>query len=160
MANGSPVAILDDADRWYRVQSGSQTGYMHHTWVLVDQYDSGPSRQRHIQIKSFDNLAEANAYARSASIAVSAYLVTNGWFAITLEKTYDEQMARNLVALLKKSGAIPDDAFVTYGNTYVRKVCCQQSAMAGARRPRCPDRSGVISNFQLPNPRSDAQGSR
>ncbi|WP_027155454.1 hypothetical protein [Mesorhizobium sp. WSM2561] len=98
---------------------------MHHTWVFVDQYDSGPSRQRHIQIKSFDNLAEANAYARSASIAVSAYLVTNGWFAITLEKTYDEQMARNLVALLKKSGAIPDDAFVTYGNTYVRKVCCQ-----------------------------------
>ncbi|HEV2898211.1 MAG TPA: hypothetical protein VGX71_10320 [Pseudaminobacter sp.] len=125
LANGSPVAILDDADRWYRVQSGSQTGYMHHTWVFVDQYDSGPFGQRHIQIKSFDNLAEANAYARSASIAVSAYLVTNGWFAITLEKTYDEQMARNLVALLKKNGAIPDDAFMTYGNTYVRKVCCQ-----------------------------------
>jgi hypothetical protein len=125
LGNGSPVAILHDADRWYRVQVGTQTGYMHHTWVFVDQYDSGPFGQRHIQIKSFDNLAEANAYARSASIAVSAYLVTNGWFAITLEKTYDEQMARNLVALLKKNGAIPDDAFVAYGNTYVSKVCCQ-----------------------------------
>ncbi|RUM99166.1 hypothetical protein EET67_03070, partial [Pseudaminobacter arsenicus] len=31
---------------------------------------------------------------------------------------------RALVKTLKASGSIPDDAFMTYGNTYVRKVCC------------------------------------
>jgi hypothetical protein len=79
LSNGSPVAILADADRWYRVQSGGQTrpgtcitpGFSSTSMTAV------PFGQRHIQIKSFDNLAEANAYARSASIAVSAYLVTN-----------------------------------------------------------------------------------
>ncbi|MER9233793.1 hypothetical protein NKI56_17115 [Mesorhizobium sp. M0622] len=61
---------------------------MHDTWVYVDQYESGPFGQRHIQVKSFDNLAETEAYVRSASIPLVAYLATNGWFAITLRGTY------------------------------------------------------------------------
>jgi hypothetical protein len=28
---------------------------------------------------------------------------------------------------LKSKGAIPSDSFVTFGNTYVRKVCCIDS---------------------------------
>lgn len=125
LRNGSPVAILDSADRWYRVRSSDQVGYMHHTWVFVDQYDSGPFGQRHIQIKSFDNLAEAESYVRSAPIPLAAHLATNGWFAITLEETFNEDVAASLVKTLKEKGSIPDDAFMTYGNTYVRKVCCR-----------------------------------
>ncbi|RWD74795.1 SH3 domain-containing protein [Mesorhizobium sp.] len=125
LRNGSPVSILATAGRWYRVQAGNQIGYVHDTWVHVDQYDSGPFGRRHIQVKSFDNYAEAEAYVRSSSIPVSAYLATNGWFAITLENTYDEPMASTLVSEMKARGAIPGDAYATFGNTYVRKVCCQ-----------------------------------
>lgn len=125
LRNGSPVAILGNVARWYRVQANGQVGYMHDTWVFVDQYESGSFEQRHIQVKSFDNLADASAYVRSAPIPLSAYLATNGWFAVTLEDTFDLVMAKNLVAELKARGAIPDDAYMTLGNTYVRKVCCR-----------------------------------
>lgn len=125
LRNGSTISILDNVDRWYHVRAGSRTGYMHHTWVFVDQYDSGPFAQRHIQIASFNNLAEAESYVRSASIPLAAQLATNGWFAVTLRQTYDERMAANLVRELKKQGSIPGDAFMTYGNTYVREVCCR-----------------------------------
>ncbi|MHA6687848.1 hypothetical protein [Mesorhizobium sp. A556] len=98
---------------------------MHDTWVYVDQFESGPFSQRHVQIKSFDNLSDAEAYVRSAPIPLSAYLATNGWFAITLADTYPQEMATNLAKQMKDRGAIPDDAYVTYGNTYVRMVCCR-----------------------------------
>ncbi|MEI9420622.1 hypothetical protein O7A70_05470 [Mesorhizobium sp. Cs1299R1N1] len=125
LRNGSPVVILGSSGRWYRVQAGNQIGYMHDTWVYVDQYDSGPFGRRHIQVKSFSNYAEAEAYVRTSSIPLSAYLATNGWYAITLANTFDEPMAKSLVSEMKARGAIPDDAYATFGNTYVRKVCCQ-----------------------------------
>ncbi|MBZ9796817.1 hypothetical protein [Mesorhizobium sp. ES1-4] len=117
--------VLGSSGRWYRVQAGNQIGYMHDTWVHVDQYDSGPFGRRHIQVKSFSNYAEAEAYVRTSSIPLSAYLATNGWYAITLANTFDESMAKSLVSEMKARGAIPDDAYATFGNTYVRKVCCQ-----------------------------------
>jgi len=86
---------------------------------------SGPFGRRHIQVKSFDNYAEAEAYVRTSAIPVSAYLATNGWFAITLDNTYDEPMASTLVSEMKARGAIPGDSYSTFGNTYVRKVCCR-----------------------------------
>lgn len=125
LKNGAAVSIIGNTGRWYRVQVGNKIGYMHDTWVHVDQYDGGPFGRRHIQIKSFDNYAEAEAYVRSASIPLSAYLANNGWFAITLSDTYDETMAKGLVREMKAKGAIPGDAYSTFGNTYVRKVCCQ-----------------------------------
>lgn len=91
----------------------------------MDQYDSGPFEERHVQVKSFDNLAEAEAYVHASPIPVTAYLATNGWFAVTLSQTYSQEMASNLVKTMKANGAIPDDAYMTYGNTYVRKVCCR-----------------------------------
>ncbi|TPM21772.1 hypothetical protein FJ958_25445 [Mesorhizobium sp. B2-3-5] len=122
LRNGMAVTIIGNAGRWYRVQVGNKIGYMHDTW---DQYDGGPFGRRHIQVKSFDNYAEAEAYVRSSSIPLSAYLANNGWFAITLDSTFDEKMAKSLVSEMRARGAIPDDAYATFGNTYVRKVCCQ-----------------------------------
>lgn len=124
LRNGSSVTILGNNGRWYRVQSGNQIGFMHDTWVHVDQYDSGPFGQFHVQVKSFDNLAEAESYVRSASVPLAAYLVTNGWFAITLKDTFAEPMAKSLAKEMKARGTIPDDAYSTNGNTYVRRVCC------------------------------------
>lgn len=57
-------------------------------------------------------------------IPLVAYLATNGWFAITLEETYEPEAAARLLNRLKATGIIPGDSFVVYGNTYVRKVCC------------------------------------
>ncbi|TIN70491.1 MAG: hypothetical protein E5Y30_15900 [Mesorhizobium sp.] len=125
LRNGSPVTVLGNVARWYRVQANGQIGYLHDTWVYVDQYEHGPFEQRHIQVKSFDNLADASAFVRTASVPLAAYLATNGWFAITLEDTYDQEMAKSLATELKTRGAIPDDAYMTFGNTYVRKVCCR-----------------------------------
>lgn len=122
--NGRMLQIIGNQDRWYRVRFDGETGYMHHTWVYVDQYQSGPFGHRHIQVKSFDNLAEAESYVRAAPVPLSAYLATNGWFAITLQDTFDETVAKRIVKELKAKRYIPDDAFMTYGNTYVRKVCC------------------------------------
>lgn len=125
LKNGDSVQIIGLSGRWYRVKRGQQIGYLHDTWVYVDQYESGPFYERHIQIKSFDNLAEAEAYVRSSRIPVTAYLATNGWFAITLKQTYSQPQAADLVKIMKANRSIPDDAYMTYGNTYVRKVCCQ-----------------------------------
>ncbi|MDR7221659.1 SH3 domain-containing protein [Aminobacter aminovorans] len=123
--NGTPVSILEKKERWYRVRQGDRMGYMHDTWVYVDQYESGPFGERHIQVKSFDNFADAQSYVQASQIPLSAYLATNGWFAVTLNDTYDQQMASKLVKVMKENGTIPDDAYMTYGNTYARKVCCQ-----------------------------------
>jgi len=124
IANGTSIGIIGNVDRWYRVMAVGQTGYMHHSWVFVDQYESGPFAQRHIQVKSFDNLAEASAYARTSAIPLAAYLATNGWFAVTLAETFDQDVATRLIGTLKGTNSIPTDAFVVYGNTYVRRVCC------------------------------------
>ncbi|TIV73028.1 MAG: hypothetical protein E5V89_02445 [Mesorhizobium sp.] len=124
LRNGSSVAILGKSGRWYRIQTGNYVGYMHDTWVHVDQYESGAVGKLHIQVKSFDNLVEAESYVRSAPIPLSAYLVTNGWFAVALKDTYDEAMAKTLTDEMKARGAIPSDSYATNGNTYIRKVCC------------------------------------
>lgn len=124
LRNGTALQILGNVERWYRVRVRGYSGYLHHTWVYVDQFESGPFGHRHIQVKSFADMETANAYVRSSSIPVSAYLATNGWFAITLRDTFEPDVARTLVKEMKARGAIPDDSFMTYGNTYVRKICC------------------------------------
>lgn len=124
--NGTRVSIAHSSNRWYRLEvvESNLAGYMHHTWVAVDQFVSGASDHRHIQIKSFEQLLHVQAYVRSTSLPVSVYLATNGWFAVTLDGTYDKDVAAARVGSLKAQGVIPDDSFVTYGNTYALKLCC------------------------------------
>lgn len=124
LRNGTPLTILGDRDRWYRVRVGNITGYMHHTWVYVDQFESGPFDHRHVQIKSFDNLYDALTFAETSSLQVDVYLATNAWYAVTLRGTFEESRAKELLRILKGNKAIPSDSFVTYSNTYVGKVCC------------------------------------
>lgn len=124
LKNGAAVQITGNSARWYRVKTSGHVGYMHDTWVHVDQFQSGSFDQRHIQIKSFDNFADAEAYVRSSPLALSVYLATNGWFAITLKDTFYQNAAKDLAKMLKDAGKIPDDSYVSYGNTYVRKLCC------------------------------------
>jgi hypothetical protein len=124
--NGTRVSIAHSSDRWYRLEvvGRNLAGYMHHTWVAVDQFATGASDHRHIQIKSFEQLHSVQAYVRSTNLAVSVYVATNGWFAITLDGAYDKETAAAHVGRLKAQGIIPEDSFVTYGNTYAVKLCC------------------------------------
>jgi hypothetical protein len=124
LRNGDKVDILAVGDRWYRVRSQGKEGFVHHNWVKVDQFYSQPFENRFIQIKSFDNFAAAAQYVRSSDLPVTAYLATNKWFAVTLNRSLPADKAAELLKALKDKGSVPDDAFMTVGNTYVKSVCC------------------------------------
>jgi hypothetical protein len=124
LRNGTAVQIVSDAARWFGVSAGGLSGFLHHTWVRVDQYEHGSFEQRYIQIKSFKRYAESEAYARSSPLPVGVYLNSNGWFAIAIDEDYDRESAAQTLRALKQQGAVPSDSIMTSGNTYVRKVCC------------------------------------
>lgn len=125
LANGDRVTILEVLESWYRVRAGGRTGYMHHSWLLVDQFDGQWTIRRFVQIASFDEPSEATAFIDSSeNLDLSAYLSTNGWIAVTLAETYTRGTALRLLQQLKAAGDIRADSFTTFGNTYVRKLCC------------------------------------
>lgn len=126
MRNGDRVEILSVGDRWYRVWAKGREGYLHHNWVKVDEFLTQPFENRYIQIKSFDNYLEAEAFVRASDLPLTAYLATNKWYAVTLSRSLPASGASALLKKLKGRGAVPDDAFVTVGNTYVKDVCCAQ----------------------------------
>ncbi|NTH63730.1 trypsin-like serine protease [Agrobacterium rhizogenes] len=123
-SNGSPVEVLELRDDWYRVLVGGSAGYMHYSWVRVNQFEEPAGDGRFVQVKSFHALYEARSFIRGTPIPLSAHLAANGWIAVTLHDVYGEQEAKDLSNALKAHGLIAKDAMVTYGNTYVRKVCC------------------------------------
>ncbi|WP_153297101.1 SH3 domain-containing protein [Stappia sp. BW2] len=129
--NGVPVQITGEEDRWYRVNVAGVTGYMHHTWIRVDQFDATPGELRLIQVKSFDNIEEAVGYVAARDLPLSVYLATNGWYAVTIARPFLKEQALYFTKGLKKEGAIPSDSFVTMGNTYVIKVCCGTGSSFG-----------------------------
>jgi hypothetical protein len=124
LPNNYRIDILGSSDRWYRVKTEFGVGHLHHTWVRVDQFDATPGLQRLIQIKSFSNAPDAFEFARSFPLPVSVFLATNGWYAVTLVDAVDLAAAIERTRRLKRIGSIPDDSFVTLGNTYARRVCC------------------------------------
>jgi hypothetical protein len=98
---------------------------MHPSSVFVDQYEGGDFGEAlHVQLSSFDNYADAAAFVRASAVPVVAYLVNNGRYAVALRETLEQRRARTLANHLRKAGVIPAASFMTYGNTYVRKVCC------------------------------------
>jgi len=124
--NGEPVEIVGVGERWYRVNVKGQTGYLHHNWVRVDQFIQKPFGDRFIQVKSFDNFAEAQSYVKGSQLPLVAFLATNKWYAIALQETLPVDKATQLLRGLKERSLVPDDAFVTVGNTYVTEVCCNR----------------------------------
>lgn len=126
LKNGDPVEVLSVGERWYHVRVLGKVGYLHHNWVRVDQFVQRPFDHRFIQIKSFDNFAEAEYFVRNSDLPLTAYLATNNWFAIALAGTFPLERAKTLLDKLKTQQLVPNDAFVTVGNTYVNAVCCER----------------------------------
>ncbi|PDS54982.1 hypothetical protein CO663_32400 [Rhizobium anhuiense] len=122
--NGTPVAVDQILGDWYAVTVGRQTGYMHYTWVRVDQFDEDAGDRRYVQVKSLSSLPAAESFIKSSPVSLVAHLTAKNWFAITLKDTYAEREAKDVANALKAHGLIAKDSIVTLGNTYVRKVCC------------------------------------
>lgn len=124
LGNGERVAILTSLGDWYQVRSSEGLGYLHHSWVQVDQFHRGPPEARYIQIMSYATAAETQSYLERTALAVDVFRATTGWFAVTLAGTFPLAQAKASIERLKGEGRIPEDSFATYGNTYMQKVCC------------------------------------
>ncbi|RMI22764.1 trypsin-like peptidase domain-containing protein [Sinorhizobium meliloti] len=122
--NGSPVEVTELLGDWYRVAVKGSSGYMHYSWVRVNQFEEPAGDGRFVQVKSFRTLEDARSFIKASSVPLAAHLAANGWIAVTLHGVYGEQEAKDLSNALKAHGLIAKDAMVTFGNTYVRKVCC------------------------------------
>ncbi|MGR8925305.1 trypsin-like peptidase domain-containing protein [Rhizobium leguminosarum] len=122
--NGSPVEVTELLSDWYRVTVGGFIGYMHYSWVRVNEFEEPAGDGRFVQVKSFRTLDDARSFIKASSVPLAAHLAANGWIAVTLHDVYGEQEAKDLSNALKTHGLIAKDAMVTFGNTYVRKVCC------------------------------------
>jgi S1-C subfamily serine protease len=123
--DGSAVEIKETIGDWYRVNVGGAIGYMHYSWVRVSQFEEPGGDGRFVQVKSFRTLADARAFIKESRVPLAAHLAANGWIAVTLPDLYEERQAKDLSNALKARGLIAADAMVTFGNTYVRKVCCE-----------------------------------
>lgn len=130
--NGHQVLITGEKGNWYQIRAGDRSGYAHNSWLRIGQFEGGNFDERHIQIKSFKTLEASinyiTTYKRKFSwydLPMAVHLASNGWFAITIDDTYELNRAKTILKGLKSKARIPEDSFVTYGNTYVRKVCCQ-----------------------------------
>lgn len=124
LQNGVAVTIIENKNYWYGVRTPVGVGYLHHTWVMVDQFELGRFDDRYIQIKSFQSYENAQSFVRSMKLPASIYLSTTGWLAVVVGGRYQPERAGEILTALKSSGAIPNDSFMTYGNSYVRRVCC------------------------------------
>jgi hypothetical protein len=122
--NGDTVHILRIGEKWYQVRVRGEIGYLHHNWVKIDQFLNGAFDERFVQVKSFESRYEAEHYIISSNLPFSAYLATNGWYAVTLDTTYSLKQAKKVLDELRAKELVPDDAFVTTGNTYMVKTCC------------------------------------
>jgi len=104
------------------------------------------------RVKSFSSFESAEAFVRGSAIDLTAFRTKNGWFAITLSERCDYGRATTLLPILKSSGKIPTDAFVTYGNTYVAKICCNAKPATTPIPPSSqPDRFNLTPGVAAPN---------
>lgn len=125
--NGTAVQILYEENRWYKVSVGGMFGYMHNSWLHAPEYSATQfgDQRRFIQIKSVSDYSSARDYVMGSKLRTEAYLSSNGWFAITLQDRFERDKAIEVSKLLKTQGHIADDSYVSLGNHFVRKVCCE-----------------------------------
>lgn len=125
LKNGDSVDILALEAQWYRVRVVGKIGFMHSSWLAVDGFEGGRSEMRLIQTNSFDTYDAAEKFARSSGLKSDVWLAVNGWYAVTVNGALSLEAAKANLRTLKESGKAPRDAFVSYGNNYVRKLCCE-----------------------------------
>ncbi|QLF72076.1 hypothetical protein FE840_020755 (plasmid) [Peteryoungia desertarenae] len=124
LRNGTRVTLSGSTNRWFVADVQGSRGYLHETWIKVNEYEGPSGSERFIQIKSVRTLDEGVALASSSATPLDIHLASNGWFAVTLRGTYALDRASDRLKADKASGSVPADSFITLGNTYVRRLCC------------------------------------
>ena len=124
LANGTRVSIVELVDNWYRISTSGGDGYLRASVVQVDGFYEAAGGGQFIQVLSLRSDGALDEYLPTARIPVDVYRSVTGWYAITLRGTFPVASVKATMQGLKDRGEIPSDAFVTYGNTYREKVCC------------------------------------
>lgn len=132
--NGTPIEILEKADGWFRLKVEGQTGWMEISWVSVDGYVGGQTEDRYIQVASIEARSDAERMARSRTPSLWVFETGSGLFALTLPSRYSLDEAKSSSRQLKSRHAIPSDSFIHYGNTFIKKVCCDNNQTAVSAR--------------------------
>lgn len=126
-ANGSELQIIKSIGDWYRVSIGKKTGYMRQTSVWVREFEENQFGKRYIEITTEKFLEPAMSFAKQSFIPMAVHLTVQGRYAVTIVGTYGENIDSLIFQPLIKTKSIPPTAFVTYGNNYVREICCSAS---------------------------------
>jgi ATP-dependent protease ClpP protease subunit len=123
--NGSIFPVLFGNGKWFKIRMDAQYGYVHKTWVYPEEFDLPVSDLRFIQISSFPDFESAKSFADGFGLVSEVYFTSDNWFAVTIGGRASDGPAKQRLAQLKANGLVPEDSFVTFGNTYIRKVCCE-----------------------------------
>ena len=122
--NGSIYSVLFGNGKWFKIRMDAQYGYVHKTWVYPEEFDLPVSDLRFIQISSFPDFESAKSFADGFGLVSEVYFTSDNWFAVTIGGRVSDGPAKQRLGQLRANGLVPEDSFVTFGNTYIRKVCC------------------------------------
>lgn len=123
-ANGSGLEIVGRNGDWYQVLIGDKAGYLRRTSVWVREFDENKYGKQYIEIATYKNFETARSFVQNSKTPLAIHLTSDALFAVTVRGVYGKNIYSQLFQRLRKSKEIPKGAFVTYGNTYVREVCC------------------------------------
>lgn len=123
-ANGSGLEIVGRNGDWYQVLIGDKAGHLRRTSVWVREFEENKYGKQYIEIATYKNFAAARSVVRKSSTPLAIHLTSDALFAVTIRGAYGKNIDSQLFQRLRKSKEIPKGAFITYGNTYVREVCC------------------------------------
>lgn len=126
-ANGSELQIIKSTGDWYRVLIGKKTGYMPQTSVWVREFEEKQLGRQYIEITTEKSLEPAMVLAKQSFIPMAVHLTVQGSYAVTIVGTYEGDVNSLVFQPLVNTKTIPPTAFVTYGNNYVREICCRAS---------------------------------
>ncbi len=126
-ANGSELQIMKNIGDWYRVSIGKKTGYMRQPSVWVREFEENQFGKRYIEITTEKSLEAAISLAKRSFIPMAVHLTAQGRYAVTIVGTYGGNIDSLVFQPLINTKSIPPTAFVTYGNNYVREICCSAS---------------------------------
>ncbi|MGV1792466.1 hypothetical protein [Rhizobium sp. A37_96] len=126
-ANGSELLIKKSVGDWYRVSIGNKTGYMLQTSIWVREFEENQFGKRYIEITTEKSLDSAMSLAKRSFIPMAVHLTAQGRYAVTIVGTYGGDVDSLVFQPLIKTKSIPPTAFITYGNNYVREICCSAS---------------------------------
>jgi len=93
----------------------------------VREFEEKQLGRQYIEITTEKSLEPAMVLAKQSFIPMAVHLTVQGSYAVTIVGTYERDVNSLVFQPLVNTKTIPPTAFVTYGNNYVREICCRAS---------------------------------